>query len=139
MDLNIRLRRLSEQLHAEAGRRLAATGLGLRQRWLSIYGFLLEEGPHPVMSIAAATGLSHPAVLQFAQEMMDANLVASYRDPSDRRKRVLALTAAGKQVGEDYRLYQAETNTLVVSIFEDAGVDAERLLADLERLFAERL
>ena len=138
MNLSIRLRRLADRLHSECGKRLSSRGSLLRQRWLPVYDYLLDNGPHPVMGIALATGLSHPAVLQFAQEMIDGGLIASYRDPKDRRKRVLALSASGKQLGEDYRVFKAETNALVASIFEDAGIPIADLLPDLEQSLSKR-
>ena len=70
--------------------------------------------------------------------MIDGGLIASYRDPKDRRKRVLALSASGKQLGEDYRVFKAETNALVASIFEDAGIPIADLLPDLEQSLSKR-
>ena len=81
-----RLKRITEQLHVISARLLVRSGLPLHQRWLPLYHYLIQEGPHAVTDIATSIGLSHPAVLQFAQEMIEvgllsgcAHLLKSYR------------------------------------------------------------
>ncbi|MEM7363725.1 MAG: MarR family transcriptional regulator, partial [Pseudomonadota bacterium] len=136
--INFRLKRVAEQLQVRAAHILVRSGLPLHQRWLPLYHFLIQEGPHAVTDIASSIGLSHPAVLQFSQEMVEAGLVASYRDPQDRRKRVLALTAAGKQLKPQFLDYLREADDLMASFFAGSGIDIDVVLTNIEQSLARR-
>ena len=136
--INFRLKSITEQLHVISGHLLVRSGLPLRQRWLPLYHYLIQEGPHAVTDIATSIGLSHPAVLQFAQEMIEVGLLASYRDPQDRRKRVLALTAAGKQLKPQFVDYLREADDLMASVFAVAGIEIDAVLTKVEQSLARR-
>ena len=136
--INFRLKRITEQLHVISALLLVRSGLPLRQRWLPLYHYLIQEGPHAVTDIATSIGLSHPAVLQFAQEMIEVGLLASYRDPRDRRKRVLALTAAGKQLKPQFLDHLREADDLMASVFAGAGIEIDVVLTNVEQSLARR-
>jgi len=94
--LGSRFRRLSDRLMQDGILIYRDTGLNFEPKWFPVYIYLKEMGPTAVMDIARGLGITHPSVNQTAKEMMSAGLVAAYKDTSDRRKRVLALTTAGK-------------------------------------------
>jgi DNA-binding MarR family transcriptional regulator/GNAT superfamily N-acetyltransferase len=94
--LGSRFRRLSDRLMQDGILIYRDTGLNFEPKWFPVYIYLKEMGPTAVMDIARGLGITHPSVNQTAKEMMSVGLVAAYKDTSDKRKRVLALTTAGK-------------------------------------------
>jgi GNAT superfamily N-acetyltransferase/DNA-binding MarR family transcriptional regulator len=94
--LGSRFRRLSDRLMQDGILIYRDSGLNFEPKWFPVYIYLKERGPTAVMDIARGLGITHPSVNQTAKEMMSAGLIAAYKDTSDKRKRVLALTTVGK-------------------------------------------
>ncbi len=94
--LGSRFRRLSDQLMQDGILIYRECGVNFEPRWFPVYYYLSEQGPSAVTDVARGLGVTHPSVNQIAKEMMADGLIASYKDRMDKRKRVLALTSAGK-------------------------------------------
>lgn len=94
--LGSRFRRLSDQLMQDGILIYRDANLDFEPKWFPVFMHLKEMGPTAVMDIARGLGITHPSVNQIAKEMTSAGLIAAYKDTSDKRKRVLALTSAGK-------------------------------------------
>lgn len=91
-----RLRHLSDRLMGEYARIYRASGVAFEPRWFPVFFYLSRRGPSAVTDIARGLMITHPRVNQIAAELIEANLVAAYKDSRDRRRRVLALTSYGK-------------------------------------------
>lgn len=91
-----RLRHLSDRLMGASARIYRASGVAFEPRWFPVFFYLSRRGPSAVTDIARGLNITHPRVNQIATELIDANLVAAYKDSRDRRRRVLALTSYGK-------------------------------------------
>lgn len=103
-----RLRRLSERLDRDVSKLYEASGIDFEPRWYPVVALLDEREPLGVTQIAAALGLSHPAVSQVVRQLTEAGLVASSRDESDERRRLLTLTnTARKRMGDLEPLWSA--------------------------------
>ena len=86
-----RLKRLSDQLMQDGIRIYKETGVDFEPKWFPVYFYLSEKGPSAVTDVARGLGITHPSVNQVAREMMQAGLIAAYKDRKDKRKRLLAL------------------------------------------------
>jgi len=96
--LGARLRRLSDQLMADGTKIYRRVGADFEPRWLPVFHRLHAHGPSCITDIARFEGVSHATVNKMATELIAAGWVAPYRDSRDRRRRLLALTAQGKQL-----------------------------------------
>ncbi len=96
--LGSRLKRLVDSLMQDGIRVYRDSGLHFEPRWFPVYYYLSRRGPSAITDIARGLGVSHPSVNQVAKELIKADLAATYKDTSDKRKRVLALTRQGKQM-----------------------------------------
>ncbi len=94
--LGSRLKRLSDRLMQDGIKIYKHVGLDFEPKWFPVYYYLAEIGPSSVMEIARGVGITHPSVNQIAKEMISKGYVAAYKDPKDKRKRVLALSSLGK-------------------------------------------
>ncbi|MBD3648226.1 MAG: winged helix-turn-helix transcriptional regulator [Pseudomonadales bacterium] len=112
-----RLRQLSDRLMSESGRIYRRAGVAFEPRWFPVFYYLSRTGPSSVTEIARGLAITHPRVHQIAVELIDANLVAAYKDSRDRRRRVLALTSFGKSqlpaLEEVWRQIDEVFNTMV--------------------------
>ncbi len=129
--LGSRLKRLSDRLMQDGIKIYKHAGLDFEPKWFPVYYYLAEIGPSSVMDIARGIGITHPSVNQIAKEMISKGYVAAYKDPKDKRKRVLALSSLGKsQKPSLIKVWQRIDHAIVALLDESGG----GLLEKMERL-----
>ncbi|XOV90268.1 MAG: GNAT family N-acetyltransferase [Pseudomonadota bacterium] len=138
LGLGNRLKRLSDRMMQDGIRIYRETGLDFEPRWFPVYYYLARRGPTPLTLIARGLGVTHPGVNQVAKEMIDAGLLAAYRDPADKRKRVLALTKAGKSLLPALEAVWADVRAACLALIDEAGAELPGQLAALEGALANR-
>ena len=136
--LGSRLKRLSDLLMRDMGDLYAAVGIPFEPRWFTVFYLLKEHGPLPVMDIAKALGITHPAVIQITDDLKRKGLVTSRHDLHDARVRRIGLSDKGRALlprleplWEDIR---ASVNELVRAIGHDVIDTIERI----EHEFAQK-
>jgi ribosomal protein S18 acetylase RimI-like enzyme len=118
---------------------LAATRVKeLEFRWLEMCQLLFDEGPKSVRELAQALGVSHAAISQFANQLTARGIAATYKDPADRRKRVLALSKTGKELFERTRHFQKCLDEVVEALLVEADPGFMRSLHKLEAAIQKR-
>lgn len=91
--LGSRMRAVSDRLYATADEVYRLTGLEIQGRWLPLLRILHDRGPQTVGEIADAVGQTHSAVSQLADRLTEQGWLTVQLDPTDKRRRRLALTA----------------------------------------------
>ena len=131
-----RMRRLSDRLQ-DSGRRLyEALGVPLEPNWYALILFLDRAGRASVTEAATALKVSHPAVVELARRMEAAGLIEASEDPTDGRRRVLALSPGGRSSLPGFRRLWATIGEELDTIIETtAGSDALAGLTTLEAQF----
>ena len=134
-----RTRRLADRI-ADAGRRFyEAVDVPLEPNWHALLLYLDAHGPVPVTEAAAALRVSHPAIIEMGKRMEAKGLVTTASDPADGRRRVLALSAEGRErMPEFRRLWGVIGDELGEIIERTAGGDALSCLTSIETLFDEQ-
>ena len=134
-----RTRRLADRI-ADAGRRFYDTlGVPLEPNWHALLLYLDAHGPVAVTEAATSLRVSHPAVIEMARRMEAKGLVTTARDPADGRRRILALSDAGReQLPEFRRLWGFIGDELDEIISATAGGDALACLTSIEALLDEQ-
>jgi DNA-binding MarR family transcriptional regulator len=140
-DLGFLLGRLGGESRRRLGEALADRGLGARHYAVLIV--LDDRAPLPQRDLTETLGLDRSYVVALVDELEDGGMVERRRDPSDRRRHALTLTAHGRyiasacravsdQVEEDLLApLQAGDRSLLhtllhrVAAFHDARIPAE--------------
>lgn len=136
--LGSRLKRLSDRLMQDGIRVYRDSGLSFEPKWFPVYYYLSHMGPSAVMDVAKGLGVTHPSVNQVAKEMIAANLVSAYKDPKDKRKRVLALTKVGKSLLPELEAVWRDITSALRELLEETQVDFLGYIETLERALDER-
>ena len=92
LGLGSRLKVLSDQLYDVADTVYRRRGSRFRARWFPVMRLVRDRGPQTVTEAARALGLSHPAVSQLAQKLIQGGWLTTHADATDGRRRLLALT-----------------------------------------------
>lgn len=135
--LGARLRRLSAAIDADASRVYAASDIRFEQRWFGVINQLALAGPLSVRQLADVLGITHASVSETRQSLERAGLIASEADPSDGRRRVLALSPSGKALVTQLRPLWDAFDAATRELDAEAGGVTEAL-ARLEAALARR-
>jgi DNA-binding MarR family transcriptional regulator/N-acetylglutamate synthase-like GNAT family acetyltransferase len=92
-----RLRRLVKRTDADVARVYRELGVDVQPRWFPLLFILKHEKSMSITAAANALHFSHTAINKLARQMISKGLVGSETDPTDGRKRLLSLTAKGRQ------------------------------------------
>jgi GNAT superfamily N-acetyltransferase/DNA-binding MarR family transcriptional regulator len=96
--LGSRLKRLADRLAQQVGQLYREQGIDFEPRWFPVFRYVADKGTASVTDIAAAVGVTHPAVNQISEELTRAGYLNSITDRADKRKRMLSLSADGKRI-----------------------------------------
>ncbi|MFI7529018.1 MarR family winged helix-turn-helix transcriptional regulator [Nocardia salmonicida] len=88
--------KLGQVVYQHTEQRLAA--LGLRTRHYTLLSVLDAEGPMAQQELSRRAGIDPTTVVACIDDLEEAELAGRSRDPADRRRSVVTLTAAGTVV-----------------------------------------
>jgi ribosomal protein S18 acetylase RimI-like enzyme len=131
--LGSRLKALSDTLYDAADAVYRARGSKMQARWLPVLRLLHDRGPHSVSEVAQAIGQTHSAVSQLVSKLRAAGWVSVGTDRSDRRRRVLALTARADQSLREIKPIWKSVQEVLDTRLADAGIELLETLARVER------
>jgi DNA-binding MarR family transcriptional regulator len=127
-----RLKRISERLQRDVSRIYRSQNVDFESRWFPVLYLLKENKQVSIMEAARSLGLTHPAINQIAGEMADAGLVASARDKTDERRRLLSLTKKGETTLARLEPIWTDVEAATQRLIESAGTGVMRILASIE-------
>ncbi|MCU1494491.1 MAG: MarR family transcriptional regulator [Acidimicrobiaceae bacterium] len=130
--LSVALKRLRSRLREESG--MTSTGFTLSQ--LALLDHLLAQGPSTAASLAAAEHVSQQAIAQSVATLKAAGLITTGPHPSDGRKVLIDITAAGRRLFES--LLESREMWLVRAIDANMG-PKDRASLDVAVELLERL
>lgn len=137
--LGSRMRAISDRLYATADEVYRVSGLELQGRWLPLLRILHDRGPQTVGEIAEAVGQTHSAVSQLADKLTDQGWLDVVADPTDKRRRRLALTAhAETELRAAKPLWRAIEDLFTLHCREQ-GIDLLHTLTTFESVLAPTL
>ena len=130
-----RMKRLTDRLLRGGSEAYRSLGLDFEPRWFTLFNLLYTvDSPLSIREAAEALKVSHPAVIQTAQMLMKKSLIRSFQDDEDKRKRRLAITAKGRELGASLAPVWSCFLAAAAELFNTAGVD---MLDTIQRVEAE--
>ncbi|MDT3403410.1 MarR family winged helix-turn-helix transcriptional regulator [Mucilaginibacter terrae] len=96
-----RLKRLSERLAHDVNKIYKELNLNFESKWFLVLELLSRRKTLSIVDIADELKLTHPAIVQFADQMLKAKLITAHKDKTDGRKRLVSLSGNGKKLLKD--------------------------------------
>ncbi|WP_342646744.1 MarR family transcriptional regulator [Mucilaginibacter sp. CSA2-8R] len=90
-----RLKRLSERLAGDVNKVYKELDLNFESKWFLVLELLSRRKTLSIVDIADELKLTHPAIVQFADQMLKAKLIIAQKDIKDGRKRMVSLSPQG--------------------------------------------
>ncbi len=95
--LATRLKRLSERLSMDVSKIYKESDVNVEARWFLLLYLLQKNKLMAITEIAEALKLSHPAIVQMVNELLEKKLIQAKVDKNDARKRLISLSPQGKK------------------------------------------
>lgn len=136
--LGSRMKRLSERLTQEVGDIYKARGIDFAPRWFPIFRYIAESGSAAITDIAKAVGVTHPAVNQMANELLEQKLLIASPDPSDKRKRMLSLSPQGQKLYAELKSIWVAVHASLSDLLEETDNSLPNALLSFEKALDQR-
>ncbi|WP_424289023.1 MarR family winged helix-turn-helix transcriptional regulator [Daejeonella sp.] len=92
------MKRLSERLSQDVSKIYKESEVDFEAKWYLILELLNREKVLAITEISDSLGISHAAVVQFVDQLLDRKLIKTGLDKKDARKRMISLSPGGRKV-----------------------------------------
>ena len=138
MAIGSRLRLLTDTITRDAAAIYELYGVELKPKWFPVFYALADEHAKSVTSIAREIGHSHPSVSTIVKEMSAKGLVSEVVDDGDRRRSLIELTDAGKDVARGLIVQCRDVERAVEQLSAESKHDLWGAIAEWERLLSDK-
>jgi DNA-binding MarR family transcriptional regulator/N-acetylglutamate synthase-like GNAT family acetyltransferase len=129
----VRIKRLGQKLNKDISLAYKKLNIEFEPKWFAICQYLDSQGFAPINEIASALDLTHPAIVQLVNEMVENNIVETVRDNVDKRKRMVSFTGKGKKIFNSILPLSNDIEEAVKELGKSAGFDILHFVDSLER------
>ncbi|HAB55400.1 MAG TPA: hypothetical protein DCE61_03240 [Cellvibrionales bacterium] len=129
--LATRLKRLSEHLYNTVDDIYQELGCEIESRWFPVVFLLSQNSPMGISEIAGHLNHTHPAISQISRMLEEHKWIESIPDQSDSRRRLLQLSAYGKEQVETLKPVWQAISAGVNQLMLNSNVD---LLDSISRI-----
>ncbi len=138
MAIGSRLRVLTEILTRDAASIYGLYGVDIKPKWFPVFYSLTDEQPKSVTSIAREIGQSHPSVSTIVKEMIKAGVIEEVDDKTDRRCKLITLTAYGNSLSQELIAQLRDVERAVEQISSECDNDLWAAIADWEKALGRK-
>ena len=129
--ITFRLKRINDKLAHDILARFRDYGLEMEPSGLPILHLIRDKQNCSVQDISIALGISHPAAVQFVQNLEKRRLIKTSTDQSDKRKKLIGLTDKGFDIIKKILPLQNDIEAAFQKLKEEIDLD---LLTTLDKI-----
>jgi ribosomal protein S18 acetylase RimI-like enzyme len=133
-----RLKRLAESLQADVARIYRELNVDFEPKWFTMLYALHHNGTMSVIELSNLLGLTHPAIIQFAEQMQRKKLVTTVRDKTDARKKLIQLTEKGEATFRKIEPVLHEIEIANRELMQETGTNVLVTVERMEHLLQSR-
>lgn len=133
-----RLKRLSDRLANDVNKVYKELDLNFEAKWYLVLELLNRRSMLSIVDVADELKLTHPAIVQYVDQMLKAKLITAHKDSTDGRKRLVSLSPNGKKLLEDLAPVLSVLKEAVDGWLNEADCNLLSTLAQLEKSLDER-
>lgn len=138
MALGSRLRRLSELITEDAAQIYKMYGVDLQPRWFPVFYVLSNKDEMTITEIANEIGHSHVSVSQIVKSMLKKGYVVEKNHKQDKRKTVVALSKAGREISEKIQDQYEDVQGAIEQALSETNHDIWRAIDEWEHLLQRK-
>jgi DNA-binding MarR family transcriptional regulator len=136
--LGTRVRFLGERITEDAAKIYELYGIEMNPKWFPVFYVLSKNDQKTITAIAEEIGHSHVSVSKIVAEMVKARFVSEKTSTEDRRRTMVSLTKAGKEVATKIEDQYLDVKAAVEELSEQSENDLWKALEEWENLLTEK-
>lgn len=133
-----RLKRLAESLQADVAKIYRELNVDFEPKWFTMLYALHHNGTMSVIELSNLLGLTHPAIIQFGEQMQRKKLVSFVRDKADARKKLIQLTEKGEETFQTIEPVLREIEMANRELMQETGTNVLVTIEKMEQLLQSR-
>lgn len=136
--LATRLKRLSDRLIQDVSRIYEEQGFDFDPRWFALLNLIKKERSISVVDASEVLKISHPAVVQLANQLEKKKIIVTGKDKQDGRKRNLQLSDTGKELLDNLSPLLKKIEEANREYLNSTGYDVLSIIEKLEKGLEEK-
>lgn len=131
--LGSRLKKIGENLTSQVGRICKDYKVDVESRWIPAISALCEKGELSVQSLADYLGITHPAVVQLTNQLLEKGLIKSEKLIADKRVTIISISERGREKFELLKPVLDDIESSINSLLSETGYDVMDVISKLEK------
>ena len=136
--LGTRIKNLAELMMKDMAGVYKDYGIEFEPRWFTFFQLILERKKISVTQIATELNQSHPAVVQVVNVLEKKKLLSSSKDPKDKRRHLVQLTAKGKALAKQLLPVWKDVKEVSEEILSESVPDLIDKITKVEKVLKEK-
>lgn len=128
-----RLKRISDRINQEISKIFRSQNINIEPSWLPLLLYLEKTESVSIKETAQVLNFTHPAVIHLLKQMEKRNLISTFTDNSDKRKRLIELNEEGRKLLVSAEPLLDEIKITVNELINSSGYDFIHILDILEK------
>lgn len=131
--LGTRLKKIGENLTSQVGKICKDYKVDVETRWIPVISALYNKGELSVQSLADYLVITHPAVVQLTNQLLEKGFIKTEKFIADKRVTIISITEIGR---EKFELLEPVLNEIEASInflVSETGYDVMDVISKLEK------
>ena len=131
--LGTRLKKIGENLTSQVGKICKDYKVDVETRWIPVISALYNKGELSVQSLADYLVITHPAVVQLTNQLLEKGFIKTEKFIADKRVTIISITEIGR---EKFELLEPVLNEIEASInflVGETGYDVMDVISKLEK------
>jgi len=115
------MKRIAESLSQDVAEIYKQYDFEFEPKWFLVFSLLAEQSPVTATEIADQLGVTHSAVNQIAQELIEHGYANSSQDKQDKRRQLLVFSNKGKSLAEKLEPFWIKVQAAIDELLEESG------------------
>lgn len=133
-----RLKRLGERFSQDVAEIYKKRKLDFEPKWFTTIYALYKNGSMSVQSLAQSLGFTHPAIIQFINQMKKRHLIETKQGETDKRLTLVSLSKKGLETFESVRPLLSDIGEVTSEVLSSTGLDMLILMDKIEEALDEK-
>jgi len=130
--LGTRLKKIGENLTSQVGKICKDYKVDVETRWIPVISALYNKGELSVQSLADYLVITHPAVVQLTNQLLEKGFIKTEKLIADKRDTIISITEKGREKFELLKPVLNEIEASINFLVSETGYDVMDVISKLE-------
>jgi DNA-binding MarR family transcriptional regulator/ribosomal protein S18 acetylase RimI-like enzyme len=131
--LGTRLKKIGENLTSQVGKICKDYKVDVETRWIPVISALYNKGELSVQSLADYLVITHPAVVQLTNQLLEKGFIKTEKFIADKRVTIISITERGREKFELLKPVLNEIEASINFLVSETGYDVMDVISKLEK------